>query len=1010
MTASVQGRPVDLGPAQQRAVLAALLVDAGRPVPLEELAARVWDRPPKGARSALYAHVSRLRGLLASAASKHIGLERQGAGYTLHMPRGCVDILRFQDLVKEGSGADVPLHRRAEVLGAALRLWYGTALTGLETMWADNVRHTWEIQRTTVAATWAATEIDLGRPEAVISQLAMMIPSRPLAESLVYELMRALYITGRTAEALDWFDRTRKHLAQELGSDPGKPLQDLHMAILLGTADRRRQPAGVKAAERPRPPLPAQLPAYAPGFTGRADHLQRLNQFLDSGQRTIVISGAAGVGKTALAAYWAHQIRDRFPDGQLYVNLHGFSGQRQLEPAKVLARFLPALGVPPQEVPIDVDDAAALFRSLAADKRILVLLDNAASANQVRPLLLGSEHCLVLVTSRNRLSGLVARDGARRLSLDVMTESEAVELLSILLGDDRATDDQGLRDLAAACGRLPLALRISAARMSDRPNQRLADFVKALYSGDRLTALTAVDDDQIAVQTAFDLSYQALPATARRLFSLVGAFAGPDFDTRAAAALTGLAEQEADRALDQLAAMHMIQAVGDNRYTFHDLLRLYAQRRCAAEVAEIERRQALRRLCDFYLTVIDHAARILYPQVFRLPMPKDCQTHVHVTFADHRVAKGWLDEERENLVAATQHALADGLYEPAWLIADWLRGYLGLQRPFQDWFALAETGLAAAAIDGDLLGQAAAHHNLAQACHSMSRFEEALEHLAKARALSAEGNWLEGHTAALCNLGIVYADIGRLRDALEHFTQALEANQRAESLVGTAVNLENLGDVHRLMHNLDEAVSCYKAAHALYREIGSPPGQASTLTSLGGVYHALGDLAAAAYHAERGLAMHGESGNQLGQAIALTELARIQCATGRAESAIESAQAAVDISHELGDHRAKADAHITLADALDLARRSADALRQYEVAQAVASAARIPYQATLATLRLITIRADWGNSAERTLVEESLRTAQRAGFRGLEHKARDLLMKFDAVECRAGSAARSTRG
>jgi DNA-binding SARP family transcriptional activator len=1004
MTASVEDRHVDLGPAQQRAVFAALLVDTGKSVPLDELAARVWDRPPQGARSALYAHVSRLRGLLAGTASQRVRLERVGAGYALHMPRDRVDVLRFQDLVREGSGSEVPAHRRAAALCEALQLWHGTPLTGLDTMWASNVRDSWELERTTAAAMWAATEFDLGRPEAVISHLTAMLPTRPLAEALVHELMRALYATGRTAEALDWFDRTRKHLAQEFGSDPGKALQELHMAILRGTADGPPRRAVGKPVPRPQTAVPAQLPAYAPGFTGRAHHLLCLNQFLDSGQRTIVISGAAGVGKTTLAAHWAQHVRDQFPDGQLYVNLHGFSGQSQMQPGEALARFLRALGVPPQEVPIDVDDASALFRSLVADKRVLVLLDNAASADQVRPLLLGSARCLVLVTSRNRLSRLVARDGARRLSLDVMTEREAVELLSGLLGDSNMVDDQApgrdgwekaLRDLAAACGRLPLALRISAANLSDRPNQRLADFVEALYAGDRLTALAATDDDQIAVHTAFDLSYQALPEAARRLFGLIGTFAGPDFATGAVAALTGLPHEDADRVLDQLVAMHMIQAVAADRYTFHDLLRLYAQRRCAAEVTDLDCHQALRRLCDFYLIAIDRAAKILYPQVFRLPMPLDCQAHVPIAFTDHRQAKAWLDEERENLVTVAQRAMARGLCEPAWLIADWLRGYLGLQQPLRDWFALAETGLAAAAIDDNLLGQAAAHHSLAQACHSLSRFEEALEHLAKARVLSAEGGWPEGHTAALCNLGVVYADLGMLGEAVEQFTQALEANQLAGSLVGTAVNLENLGDAYRHMYNLDEAVSCYKAAHALYTEIGSPPGRASTLTSLGGVFHALGDPAAAAHHAERGLAMHCESGNQLGQATALTELARIQRAAGRAEVAIESARTAVAINQEFSDHRTQAAAHSALADALVDAGLGGDAIQQYEIAHAIASAARVPYQETLAALGLIGLRADWGKDVERELAEKSLRTARQAGFRGLEQDALTLLAKFD---------------
>ncbi|WP_229402491.1 AfsR/SARP family transcriptional regulator [Micromonospora okii] len=990
---------MELGPAQQRAVLAALLVDAGRPVPLEELAARVWDRPPKGARSALYAHLSRLRGLLADMASEQVFLERMSTGYALHVPRDRVDVLRFQDLVAEGGAADVSRDRRAAALGEALRLWRGAPLAGLDTIWAANMRHSWEIQRTTAAAMWAATELDLDRPESVISQLTMLVPSRPLAESLVYELMRALHRTGRTAEALDWYDRTRKHLAQELGSDPGKALQELHMAILMGTADGRRRPPEDEPKARPETPVPAQLPAYAPGFTGRADHLQRLDRFLDSGQRTIVISGAAGVGKTTLAAHWAHQVRERFPDGQLYVNLHGFSGQMPMQqPAEVLARFLQTLGVPRQEVPIDLDDAAALFRSIAADKRILVLLDNAASADQVRPLLLGSVGCLVLVTSRNRLSRLVAWDGARRLNLDVMTEPEAVELLSGLLGDDYSADDPALRDLATACGCLPLALRISAARLSDRPDQRLADFVAALYAGDRLNALAVADDDRIAVQAAFDLSYEALPETARRLFGLVGAFAGPDFSTAPVAALTGLSTEDADRSLDQLAAMHMIQPVAGNRHTFHDLLRLYAQRRCATEIGDGERRQALRRLCEFYLAVVDAAAKILYPQVFRLPRLPDRPVHAPVAFTDHRQAKAWLDAERENLVTVAERAMTNGLHEPAWLLADWLRGYLGLQQPFRDWFALAETGLAAAAINGDLLGQAAAHHSLAQACHSISRFEEALEHLAKARALSAEGNWLEGHTAALCNFGVVYADIGRLREAREQFTQALEANQRAGSLVGTAVNLENLGDVHRLMNDLDEAVGCYAAAHTLYTEIGSPPGQASTLTSMGAVHHALGDPSAAAYHAERGLAMHRESGNQLGQAAALTTLARIRCAAGGVDAAIESARAAIAISLEFGDHRTKADAYTALAEAYALGLRGDEALRQYEIAYAVASAANIPYQRTLAVLGLIRMRADWGDATDRALAERALETARRAGFRALEDDALSLLARFDVKE------------
>jgi len=984
----VVGQPLNLA-GKQSDVLAALLIDAGQSIPLYELATRVWEIPPPAANSALYAHLSRIRRVLTE---DEVSLTKTSRGYAIHVPRDRVDVFQFQQLIEEGRKPGIEDRTSAALLRQALDLWAATPLTGMSSIWAAGVRESLEQQRITAATLWARVQIRLGLPESVVTELALLLASRSLVEPLAAELMRALHACGRSAEALEWFARTREHLIEKLGTEPGQELRDLHVAILRGGPEAAQEHDSAVIRRRSAA-VPAQLPAYATDFTGRGEYLRELDDLLSVTEaRMIVICGTAGVGKTTLAVHWAQVSKERFPDGQLHVNLHGFSGQEPMKPAEALTRFLHAFGVPPGEVPANVDEAAALFRSLLVDKKVLILLDNAASADQVRPLLPGAADCLVLITSRNRLSRLVARDGARRISLDVLPMEDAVALLGKLLGARGASEASAIRDLAQACARLPLALRIAAAAIADRTHQRIADFVHALADGDPLDVLSVTDDQRAAVRTAFEVSYQALPNDTKRVFCMIGAFPGADFTIAAIAALADIEAALVGQILDQLAAIHMIEQVSDRRYALHDLLRLYAKDRCQAHIAEIERLAALRRLCRYYLAMADAGARQVSPQLFRLEVASVLEHRGQSIFADPREAVEWLDSERANLVAVTHVAERERLHPLAWLIADSLRGYLDLRQNKPDWLAIAESGLAAATDAGHLAGQAAAHHNLALVCRSTGRFERAFDHLAQARTLSSEAGWSEGHTAALCNLGILYAHQGQMQEAVEHYGQALAANRKTRRLAGIAVNLGNLAEAYRHMNELPQAIALVTEALSLYTEIDAPTGCGIALVNLGGMHQELGDTELALSYVERGLAIHRKLSDLYHEAEALSELSRAYCAAGRPDAAVYAAKAALEINETQGDRSLEADARNALAAALAALGHAQDAIKHYKRAQAVSAAAGALYYETVASVGLARLLTATGETVQaEALAQRAAKVALQAGYRGLESKALALL-------------------
>jgi DNA-binding SARP family transcriptional activator len=649
-----------LGAAKTRALLATLLVNAGSVMSLDQLADELWgDAPPKTAANQVYGYVMRIRRLLGDPDGQLV--VRRAPGYQLVVAPEDVDAQTFELQVKRGCAAlrDGDPAQAATSLAAALALWRGPALIDVPaTPLIEAAVARWEEQR--LAALEARIDADLacGRHTSLAGEVGDLAREYPLREQFWGQLMLALYRCGRQADALAAYQQVRRVLGTELGIEPGAALCRLHEQILRTDAALDLKPAAAAVGSASTPAAtPRQLPTDVAGFTGRADDLAELDALVakQAGSRAVTIAvliGTAGVGKTSLAVHWAHRIAAGYPDGQLYVNLHGYSTSPQVSPLEALTQFLRALGVPPDHIPVSVDEAAARFRSLVAGKRLLVVLDNAAAPEQVRPLLPGTPGCLVVVTSRDRLGGLMAGEGAHAHTLRTLRLDDAVALISRMVGAERVrAEPAAAAELALLCAHLPLALRVAAANLASRPRQRISSYVADLAEDDRIVTLEADGDSGTAVRAAFEVSYQRLSDPVRRLFRLLGAAPGAEFVVDAAAALTGATPAEARRLLDRLAGAHLVEEVDEGRYTFHDLLREFAAERARQEERSTDLDAAIGRLLDWYLRVTDAAAQLLSSRVLRLP-PPPVTAGPPARFNDHVGALAWLDTHRSDLVAA----------------------------------------------------------------------------------------------------------------------------------------------------------------------------------------------------------------------------------------------------------------------------------------------------------------------------------------------------------------------
>ena len=604
-----------IGPPQRRGVLAAVAADVGHAVPVDVVIDRVWGSvPPAGARSALYAHVARLRRVLTAAAKDtgvQLDLTRGPAGYRLAAGPGVVDVDLFHDLAQRAR-IEQRLDQRAGLLDKAIGLWQGEPLAELEGEWADRQRAAWRQDFLEVLIRWAYDEIEMRHADVVIGRLAAEVAEHPLVEPLSAALMDSLGAAGRGAEGLIHYATTAQLLADQLGTFPGPELQRAHQALL--------QPHVEAGPPSPLPPrtVPRQLPAEVSAFVGR----DRESDALDArkpdpaGSTPVLclVSGTAGVGKTALTVRWAHRAAADFPDGQLYLDLRGYDADAPVAPSDAVSTFLGELGVSGANLPLDITARFARYRSILAEHRMLVLLDNAVSADQVRPLLPGRGPSMVIVTSRDRLPGLVARDGAHRLEIDLLTAAQGLGLLRAVLGARVDEDVSAAVSVVQRCGNLPLALRIACEWLLSRPEETIGGLADELADeAHRLDVLATDGDVRATVSTVFSWSYRQLTASTAATFRMLSHHPGVDFPHDAVAALAAVPAAEARARLDALVRSHLLRRLAGNRFQLHDLLRAYARDRAAAEDSAEQQQAVRQRLAEYYVSTATLAADIVHP-------------------------------------------------------------------------------------------------------------------------------------------------------------------------------------------------------------------------------------------------------------------------------------------------------------------------------------------------------------------------------------------------------------
>jgi len=984
-----------------RGLLGVLLLAEGEPLPLARLGGLVWSERPD--RGAIYVGISRLRDWLRSQAGDDAPpVEYSGGGYRLVVDPEDVDLGQFRRQVAKAGESEDPLeHHR--LLQSAMELLRGPVLadlTGLDT--SDPLLRSVDDALRDAGLAFGAAALAAGQQQEAVGRLEALARYRPLDEPVHACLIELLAAAEQPAQALTWFEQLRARLADELGVAPSEVVQKVYLRVL---ASDRELPA-------PGEERPAQLPPDTSGFTGRTPHLGWLDALLsgnlDRPANTVVVTaveGTAGVGKTALAVHWAHRVRDRFPDGQLYVDLRGYSAGTPVRPIEALAGFLHALGTPAEQIPVDVERAAGLYRSRLADRSMLVVLDNARTVDQVRPLLPGSLGSLALITSRDRLGGLIAREGAYRLVLDVLGPDEAHALLVRILGTTRVgAEPEAAAKLARACAYLPLALRIAAANLTDFPDRRIADYVAELTEGNLLAALEVEGDQESAVSAAFALSYAALTPAVQRLFRLLSLVPGPDFTVDAAAVLAGTTAAESGRLLDRLASAYLITSPRAGRYAFHDLLRLFSARQAEQYDSDAERAAATRRLYHHYLHTADAAARMLYPEKLRLPVPA---SPASPAFDDEGEALAWLEAERPNLVAAVRESVERRTPEAGWRLSDTLRGYFYAQMHTVDWLATATAGLAAAQADGDLRGEAAARLSLGDCCRCLSQHDEAVEHFTSAVALNEQTGWLEGQAASLGNLGNLYGRMGRLKECAEHHLRALEIDRQAGRLVGQAASLSNLANVSWDLGRLESAAEYLTECIEIDQQAGLRAGEGMDRCMLGQVSHALGRFDQAREHLDRAVAMLREVGDRSMEAETLRALAELDHDLGRTAQAHEAATTALALAHEAGDRWFESQALATVATIECQLGEPAEAVDKYRRALELAREGRLPFPEVMALMQLAGGYRSLGELDQALdAATEALALATDAGFRHAEGLALTMLAQVHLARGELDEASR----
>lgn len=936
------GHSIGIGTPRDRTVLGILLTTPNQLVSVDQLVDELWpDRPPAGARSLVPGYVSRVRRALRQGTPEGVGAARlvtRRPGYLLRVEDQELDRGIFGRLLAEARAA-----RRAQRLDQALaryrqahQLWRGQPFA--------DVSHTPAI---TAAAT-ALTELHLtslaeeyeialaaDQGPGLVAELTELCHAHPLHEPFAGLLMLALYRSGRQAAALEVYATVRARLVAEIGDEPGPDLQTLHQRVLrrdpalagpvpsapapvgdaqVGDAPVDDAPVDQTAVERPAPATPArteptagrspaQLPPDLRAFAGRTEQLRSLDGLLPDPEAPpgpVVIAavvGMAGVGKTALAVHWAHRVADRFPGGQLYLNLRGFDpGGQTMDPAEAIRDLLAALQVPPGQVPVGVEAQVGLYRSLVGRRPVLVVLDNARDSRQVRPLLPGAPGCMVVVTSRSRLAGLVAADGAVPLTVPPMSAAEARELWSRRLGPDRAAAEPRVVDeIVEQCGRLPLAVAIVAARAAFQPTlavEALADQLRAARGG---LAPFAGTDPATDLRGVLSWSYQTLRSATARLFRLVDLHPGPAIGPSAAASLSALPPEQAGELLAELVEVHLVTELAPGRYALHELVRAYAAELARASDSADERRAARRRAFDHYLHTASRAARVLEPLHEELGLAAPAAGVAPEPLSNRRQALAWFVTEYPVLQATMDQAARTGFDSHVWRIAWSLQPFFERYGYWRQWVPSQRAGLAAARRQADRAAQAGSHRFLAGAYARLGRYPEAHAQLRDALTLAGELGDRVGSAHALRLRAWTLGQEGRYREAILDARRAFGLLRSAGDRMWRAAILNAVGWYLAHLGSYQEALVNCQQALALQEESGDIDGVAATLDSLGYAHHHLGHHPEATACYQRALQLLQTIGDRHHEAVTLLHLGDTQAADGAPGAARASWQRALAV-------------------------------------------------------------------------------------------------------------------
>jgi DNA-binding SARP family transcriptional activator/tetratricopeptide (TPR) repeat protein len=865
-----------IGAPKLRTLLATLLI-LPEVIPVERLIDELWaDHAPAGARKLVSGYASQVRRLIGDRGGQI--LVTRPSGYQMLVPRDDVDSGCFEQLLAraramlESGAAD----SAAGAVRQGLALWRGPALVDVPAgalVAAEAVRL--EELRLSAVELQIEAALGLGR-ETELSQLTpwlrRLTGDHPLRERFWHQRMRTLAACGRPAEALQAYADASAVLAAELGADPGPELQRLHRSILA--ARDSIVPDGSPSGAASSTAVPRQLPAVVRHFAGRAEQMQQLTGLTDEATAAtdagpiVAISGIAGIGKTTLAVHWGRQVADRFPDGQLYIDLRGFDATRApVRPAEALHDFLSALGMTADQIPSSLTGQVALYRSLLAGKQLIVVLDNASDAEQVRPLLPGAPGSLVLVTSRRQLISLVAAEEAHVIALDLLTSTEAHELLGRRLGAQRiSTEPAATAELIGLCAGLPLALAIVASRAAINSGVQLSALAAELRAAER--RLDGLSADEVNIRAAFSWSYGQLASDAARMFRLLAVHPGPDLTAEAAASLAGVPPERARQILAELRAVGLLAERALGRYRLHDLLRVYAAEQARADHDDA----AARRLLDHYLHTAYAAALIIRPGRERIAIsaPHPSVTPEHL--ADQQQAMNWFAAEHHVLISAVSMAADAGCGIHAWQIPWAMAEFLDRAGHWHDYAATQQTALAAASRLGDVAAQAMTSRLLATACFRFAEHDQARAHLQSSLQSYQQAGDQAGQARAHRMLGNVAESQGRFAEALSHASQSLTIFREIADQPGEADALNSVGWYHAMLGAYQQARAFCWQALILHRELGNRHGEAAARDSLGYVTHHGERHAAAIRHYLSALSLFREAGDRYHQADTLTHL------------------------------------------------------------------------------------------------------------------------------------------